>query len=159
MSPSSAHTLLRPARARASARSGFTLIEILVVVAIIALFATVVAVNVGGQVPKAQRTKAANDIATLESALDQFRIDNGFYPSTEQGLRALVEPPTVGRTARKFRDNGYIKRLPTDPWGNDYLYLAPGLNGEIDIFTYGPDGVARGDGDDADIGNWNLDEG
>lgn len=140
------------------AAAGFTLIEILVVVAIIAIFATVVAVNIGGEVPKAKITKARSDIATLESALDQFRIDNGFYPSTEQGLYALVEPPTVGRPARKFRDGGYIKRLPKDPWGEDYLYLSPGVRGEIDVFSYGPDLAQGGEGQDADIGNWNLDQ-
>lgn len=138
--------------------AGFTLIEILVVVAIIAIFATVVAINVGGEVPKAKITKTKSDIATLESALDQFRIDNGFYPSTEQGLGALVAPPTIGRPARKFRDGGYIKRLPRDPWDQDYLYLSPGVHGEIDIFSYGPDLAQGGEGLDADIGNWNLDQ-
>ena len=105
---------------------GFTLIEILVVVAIIAIFATAVAINVGGKVPEAKITKAKSDLQSLENAVEQFYMDNSFYPTTDQGLQALVAPPTVGRQARNFRDGGYIKRLPLDPWGMEYRYLSPG---------------------------------
>jgi general secretion pathway protein G len=135
---------------------GFTLIEILVVVAIIAIFATVVAVNVAGEVPKAKITKAKSDISAIESALDQYKMDNSVYPSTEQGLQSLLQPPSSGRVPRHFRDGGYIKRMPQDPWGNPYVYASPGVHGDVDIWSYGADGAPGGEGADAEVGNWNL---
>jgi len=135
---------------------GFTLIEILVVVAIIAIFATVVALNVSGEVPKAKITKAKSDIQSIESALDQYKMDNSFYPATEQGLQALIAPPTTGRVPKHYRDGGYIKRLPVDPWGNPYAYASPGVHGDIDIWSYGADGAPGGEGPDAEVGNWDL---
>ncbi len=137
---------------------GFTLIEILVVVAIIAIFATVVALNVSGEVPKAKITKAKSDIQSIESALDQYKMDNSVYPATDQGLQALLQPPATGRVPKHYRDGGYIKRLPQDPWGNPYLYASPGVHGDIDIWSYGADGAPGGEGTDAEIGNWNLTE-
>ncbi len=137
---------------------GFTLIEILVVVAIIAIFATVVALNVSGEVPKAKITKAKSDIQSIESALDQYKMDNSVYPATDQGLQALLQPPATGRVPKHYRDGGYIKRLPLDPWGNPYLYASPGVHGDIDIWSYGADSAPGGEGADAEIGNWNLTE-
>lgn len=135
---------------------GFTLIEILVVVAIIAIFATVVALNVSGEVPKAKVTKAKSDISAIESALDQYKMDNSVYPSTDQGIQSLIQPPAGGRVPKHYRDGGYIKRLPTDPWGNPYGYASPGVHGDVDIWSYGADGAPGGEGPDAEIGNWNL---
>jgi general secretion pathway protein G len=135
---------------------GFTLIEILVVVAIIAIFATVVALNVSGEVPKAKITKAKSDIQSIESALDQYKMDNSFYPTTDQGLQSLLNPSATGHAPRHFRDGGYIKRLPVDPWGNPYMYASPGVHGDVDIWSYGADGAPGGEGPNAEIGNWNL---
>ncbi len=132
---------------------GFTLIEIMVVVIIIGILAAIVAPNVIGRVDDAQITKARAEIANIEAALKMYRLDNFAYPTTEQGLEALVTKPN-DPNVRNWSEGGYMDRLPTDPWGNDYLYLNPGNNGEIDIYTLGRDGRPGGDDVDADIGNW-----
>lgn len=136
------------------AQSGFTLIEIMVVVIIIGLLAAVVLPNVLGVADDARVTKAKADIRGLESQLENYKLDNFYYPTTAQGLEALVSKPAGDPQPKHYRAGGYIKSLPTDPWGNPYQYLSPGAHGDVDIFTYGPDGVAGGDGED--IGNWNL---
>lgn len=133
--------------------SGFTLIEIMVVVIIIGLLAAIVAPQVIGRIDDAQITKAQADISAIEDAMKFYRLDNFTYPSTEQGIEALVRQPN-DPSIRNWKPGGYLDGLPTDPWGNEYLYLNPGNNGEIDIYTLGRDGRPGGEGIDADIGNW-----
>ncbi|KEQ18484.1 type II secretion system major pseudopilin GspG [Endozoicomonas numazuensis] len=134
-------------------QSGFTLIEIMVVIVILGVLASMVAPNVLGNKKKADQQKAVSDIVALENALDMYKLDNNHFPSTQQGLDSLVELPSGTPQPRNYRDNGYIRRLPQDPWGNDYLMQSPGEFGDVDIFSAGPDGQA---GSDDDIGNWNM---
>ncbi|RLV60782.1 type II secretion system protein GspG [Parashewanella curva] len=134
-------------------QQGFTLLEIMVVVVIIGLLAGLVLPNVLGNKEKADTQKAVADIVTLENALDMYKLDNGVYPTTEQGLEALVQAPTIDPEPRNYRDGGYLRRLPQDPWRHDYILVSPGEHGKIDVFSMGPDGQA---GTDDDIGNWNL---
>ena len=127
----------------------------MVVVIIIGILAAIVAPNVIGRVDDAQIIKAKADISNLENAMKFYRLDNFAYPSTEQGIEALVTKPT-DPNIRNWKAGGYIDRVPKDPWGNPYLYLNPGNNGEIDIYTLGADGTPGGDGLNADIGNWDV---
>ena len=140
---------------RARAQRGFTLIEIMVVVIIIGLLAAIVAPQVIGRVDDAQIEKAKADIRSIDSAMKFYRLDNFAYPSTEQGIDALVTKPN-DPSIRNWKTGGYLDRVPKDPWGNPYLYLNPGNNGEIDVYTLGRDGRPGGEGIDADIGNWNI---
>lgn len=126
----------------------------MVVVAIIGLLASLILPNVIGAGEQADRQKTITDIGQLENALDQYRLDNSRYPTTEQGLEALVREPTIDPMPRNYRRGGYIKRLPTDPWGAEYLMLSPGEHGDVDVFSAGPDAQA---GTEDDIANWNLD--
>ena len=134
-------------------QQGFTLLEIMVVVVILGLLAAMVLPNVLGNKEKADVQKTVADIVSIENALDMYKLDNGIYPTTEQGLEALVTAPTIDPEPRNYRDGGYLKRLPKDPWRNDYILLSPGEHGKIDVFSAGPSGQA---GTDDDIGNWNL---
>ncbi|HEY2807307.1 MAG TPA: type II secretion system major pseudopilin GspG [Steroidobacteraceae bacterium] len=135
---------------------GFTLIEIMVVVIIIGLMASLIVPAVIGQVDKAKITKAKGDIRALETALTMYRLDNSKYPTTDQGLTALVTQP-ADPTIKNWKPGGYLQRVSKDPWGNDYQYGNPGTHGkEYDLYTLGADGAPGGDGNDADIGNWNL---
>lgn len=136
-------------------QAGFTLIEIMVVVIILGILAAIVAPNVIGRIDDAQVTRVQQDLRGIESALKFYRLDNFVYPTTEQGLQALVTRP-ADPNIRNWKTGGYLDRLPKDPWGNEYQYQNPGQNSEIDIFTYGRDGRPGGEGIDADIGNWNL---
>lgn len=138
---------------RALRDDGFTLTEVLVTMAIIGLLATGVVLAVLPRLGDASVTKARSDIASYQSALELYRLDNFAYPSEEQGLEALVDAPN-GVDARRYPENGYIQRLQDDPWGNPYVYRNPGEFGEIDILSYGADGQEGGDGANADIGNW-----
>ncbi len=137
---------------------GFTLIEIMVVVVIIGLLAAVILPNVFGNVGKAQRTKAKSDIQALEGALTMYKLDNFKYPSTDVGLSALTQRPN-DPTVKNWREGGYVRRISNDPWGNPYQYIFPGTHGqEYDLYSFGADGQEGGDGENADIGNWNLDQ-
>lgn len=140
------------------AQRGFTLIEVMVVVVILGILAAVVVPRVMDRPDQARITKVQNDIRAMESALNLYRLDNFNYPTTEQGLRALVERPS-GDAARNWRNGGYIDRLQRDPWGNEYQYLRPGRdNREFDLYSLGADGRPGGTGANADIGNWNLED-
>ena len=127
-------------------QDGFTLIEIMVVLIIIAIMASFVVPSVINRPDQARFTKVKNDILTIESALDLYKLDNGIYPSNDEGLEALIED----------EDNLYLKRLPLDPWSEPYQYSNPGNNSKIDIFSLGADNQLGGNGNDKDIGNWNL---
>ena len=131
--------------------AGFSLLEIMIAVVIIGIMGTIVLLNVLPAQDQAMLQKARTDIATLEQALDAYRLDMREYPTSEQGLQALVEAP---RDAGNYREGGYVRRLQDDPWGNPYQYAYPGQHGMIDIYSLGADGREGGEGLDADIGNW-----
>ena len=135
-------------------QGGFTLIEIMVVVVILGILAAVVVPKIMDNPDKARIVKAKQDVRTMKSVLDLYKLDNFSYPSTDQGLQALVQKPSGSPEARNWKQGGYVDRLSKDPWGNDYQYLNPGVNGEIDVFSYGADGRPSGEGVNADIGNW-----
>jgi general secretion pathway protein G len=143
----------------ASARvRGFTLIEIMVVVVIIGLLAALVVPNLMGRVGQASVTKAKADVQAIETALTMYKLDNFNYPSSGAGLLALVQKPSDD-TAPNWRSGGYLKRIPRDPWGNEYQYAEPGTHGgEFDLYSFGADKQQGGEGENADIGNWNLDQ-
>ncbi len=135
---------------------GFTLIEVMVVVVILGILAAIVVPRLLDEPERARRTSAATQIRSFEEALGMFRLDNGYFPSTEQGLEALANQPTIGRIPTRYKEGGYIRRIPNDPWGNSYVYLSPGVHGDYDLLSYGADGQPGGEGDNADIANWNL---
>ncbi len=138
---------------------GFTLIELMVVVIILGILALYIGPKIMGEPEKAKRVKAKMDIASLETALKMYKLDSGVYPATEQGLQALIEAPESGVIPKKWRKGGYIEknRVPKDPWGNEFLYISPGLHGDFDIISFGLDGVPGGEGDDnKDINNWEI---
>lgn len=143
-----------PVSARRTGR-GFTLIEIMVVVVILGILAALVAPNVIRRIDDARVTKAQQDIRAYETALSLYRMDNFRYPTTDQGLQALVTRP-ADPSIKNWKDGGYIDELKKDPWGNDYLYISPGTHGEFDLYTLGADGQPGGEGADADIGNWAI---
>jgi general secretion pathway protein G len=136
---------------------GFTLIEILVVVTILGILAAIVVPRILERPEQARRTKATVDIKGIEESLGLFKLDNGFYPSTEQGLQALVVKPETGRIPSRYPENAYLKKIPVDPWGSPYAYLSPGVHDRYDIISYGADGEPGGEGNDADINSWELD--
>ncbi|HHQ40870.1 MAG TPA: type II secretion system protein GspG [Chromatiales bacterium] len=146
----------RPRAAGTRAR-GFTLIEVMVVVVILAILAAVLVPRIMDRPDEARIARARQDIRAIESALQLYRLDNYRYPTTEQGLEALVRKPSVPPEPPNWKPGGYLDRVPVDPWGRPYRYLHPGEHGEFDVFTYGADGRPGGEGADADIGNWNLD--
>lgn len=135
---------------------GFTLIEIMVVVVIMGIMAALVVPKLMGRADDARITAARQDISTIMQALKLYKLDNQHYPTTEQGLQALVSKPTGGPAANNWKTGGYLDKLPKDPWGNPYQFLSPGIKGEIDVFSLGADGQPGGVGNDADIGSWDL---
>lgn len=136
-------------------QKGFTLLEVMVVIVILGFLVSMVVPNIMGNQEKAKGQKTKADIAAIENALSMYKMDNYNYPTTEQGLEALVSETDIEPLPRNFLKGGYVKRLPQDPWGNDYQLLNPGENSDIDVFSMGPDGEA---GTEDDMGNWNLDE-
>ena len=141
-------------RYTASVQRGFTLIEIMVVVVIMGILAALIVPKLMGRTDDARVMAARQDISTLMQALKIYKLDTRRYPTTEQGLQALVVKPATG--ADGWKTGGYIDKVPKDPWGNAYQYLSPGIKGEIDVFSYGADGQPGGEGNDADIGSWDL---
>jgi general secretion pathway protein G len=161
---------MRPLRHILRSERGFTFIEIMVVVAILAILAALVVPRIMGRTDEAKRTAAKVQIRNIEGALQLYKLDNGVYPSTDQGLKALVEKPSVGVIPKKWKLGGYLPKLPEDPWGNPYKYQSPsqssglspgqspGLKAEYEIISLGTDGETGGQGINADITNWNLDK-
>ncbi len=141
---------------RSKPRNGFTLIEIMVVVVILAILAALIVPKIMSRPDEARAVAARQDISTILQALRLYRLDNLRYPTSEQGLAALVAPPTIAPLPTNWKAGGYLDRLPKDPWGNPYQYLNPGIRGEIDVFSFGADGLAGGQGTDADVGSWTL---
>jgi general secretion pathway protein G len=135
-------------------QAGFTLIEILVVVVILGILAALVVPRIMQRPDEARIIAAKNDIRAINSTLKLYRLDNGVYPSTDQGLLALVQKPETGNIPRNWKSGGYLDRLPKDPWGMEYQYLNPGIHGEIDVFSLGADNAPGGDGINADLGSW-----
>jgi len=142
------------ARRAAPADAGFSLLELMVVVVILSVLALVLVPRVIDRPDQARAARAQSDIAAISSAVNLYRLDNFRYPTSEQGLQALVTRPASDPVPANWASGGYMDRLPVDPWGAPYQYLAPGVHGDFDVFTYGADGTAGGDGADADIGSW-----
>lgn len=136
--------------------AGFTLIEVMVVVVIIAILGSIVIPKVMDKPDQARIAKAKQDIQAIESALNLYKLDNYSYPSTDQGLKALVEKPTGTPEAKHWKEGGYLSRVPMDPWDHPYHYLSPGVHGTVDIWSYGADNQPGGTGVNSDIGNWEL---
>lgn len=135
--------------------TGFTLIEIMVVVVILGILAALVVPKIMSRPDDAKVVAATHDISAVTQALKLYRLDNNSYPTTDQGLQALVQRPTAPPIPGNWKSGGYLDRLPKDPWGHEYQFLNPGLRGEIDVFSLGADGAAGGEGNNADIGSWN----
>ncbi len=135
---------------------GFTLIELMVVLVILGVLAAMIAPKIMDRPDEARIVAARQDIATLVQALKMYRLDNIRYPSTEQGLQALVTKPAIDPIPENWKSGGYLEKLPKDPWGNAYVYLNPGRHGDIDVISLGADGQTGGEGKDADIGSWML---
>ena len=137
-----------------SKQGGFSLIEILVVLVIMGLLISVVAPMVLNRADEARIQKVYADFKSIETALKIYRLDNYNYPTTEQGLQALIKPSSLTPLPRNFKKGGYLAEIPMDPWGRPYLYLSPGENSQVDIYTLGADGISGGDDQNADVGNW-----
>jgi general secretion pathway protein G len=137
-------------------QAGFTLIEIMVVVVILGILAALVVPQVMSRPDQAKVTVAQTDITAIGAALDMYKLDNGTYPSTQQGLEALVKKPAGNPQPKNWDQDGYLKKLPVDPWGNPYQYLSPGTKGKIDLYSLGADSKEGGEDNDSDIGNWSL---
>lgn len=135
-------------------QGGFTLIELIVVIVILGVLATMVVPKVMDRPDDARIAKAKQDIRAIQTALDLYKLDNFVYPTTDQSLEALVTKPSGSPEPKNWRNGGYMDRLPKDPWGSDYLFLSPGTRGTVDIYSYGADGRQGGEGANADIGNW-----
>jgi len=148
--------LNRKSKEKKHGSEGFTLIELMVVIVILGVLAGLIVPQFMDEPQKARVVKATMQMEGISTALKKFYIDNGFYPATEQGLEALVSKPTSGRTPKNYASSGYLPKLPKDPWGSNYIYIAPGKHGPFDLSSYGADGAAGGSDGDADINNWEL---
>ena len=139
---------------------GFTLIELMVVIVILGILVSFIAPKIMGRPDEAKQVKARVQIESLETAIKLYKLDSGIYPTTEQGLQALVEQPQTGTLPKKWRKGGYLEkgRVPKDPWGNEFIYLSPGAHGDYDIIAYGADGVPGGEEFDKDISSWEIEE-
>lgn len=137
-------------------KEGFTLIELMVVIVILGILAGLIVPQFMDEPQKARVVKAKLQMESISTALKKFYIDNGFYPTTEQGLDALVSKPTSGRTPKNYASSGYLPKVPDDPWGGQYIYLCPGKHGPFDLISYGADGAAGGTDNDADVNSWEL---
>jgi len=139
---------------------GFTLIELMVVIVILGILVSFIAPRLMGRPDEAKQVKARVQIESLETAIKLYKLDSGIYPATEQGLQALVEQPQTGTLPKKWRKGGYLEkgRVPKDPWGNEFVYLSPGVHGDYDIISYGADGVPGGEEFDKDINSWGIEE-
>jgi len=137
---------------------GFTLIELMVVIVILGILAGLIVPRIMGRPEEAKQLKAKMQIESLETALKLYKLDNGMYPDTEQGLQALIEEPETGIVPKNWRKQGYLEkgRLPKDPWGNEFVYLSPGTHGDYDIISYGADGVPDGEDKNRDINSWEI---
>ncbi|MDA8168516.1 MAG: type II secretion system major pseudopilin GspG [Nitrospiraceae bacterium] len=144
--------------AAAGNKKGFTLLEILVVVFILGILASIVAPKIMGRTDDAKVAEAKVQIKNIETGLKLYKLDNGSYPTTEQGLQALIEQPSTGQAPQHYRQGGYLeqKKLPLDPWGNSYVYTCPGTHGDFDLLSLGADGKEGGEGYDKDITNWEM---
>jgi len=141
-----------------SGNLGFTLIELMVVIVILGILAAMIVPRIMGRPEEAKQLKARMQIESLETSLKLYKLDNGTYPTTEQGIQALVEPPETGIQPKNWRKGGYIEKgkIPKDPWGSAYVYLCPGINGDFDIISYGADNVPEGEDKNKDINNWEI---
>lgn len=139
---------------------GFTLIELMVVIVILGILVSFIAPRLMGRPDEAKQVKARVQMESLETAIKLYKLDNGIYPTTEQGLQALVEQPQTGTVPKKWRKGGYLEKgkVPKDPWGNEFVYLSPGAHGDYDIIAYGADGVPGGEEFNKDINSWEIDE-
>ncbi len=146
------------AQRRVYSNKGFTLIELMVVIVILGILAGMIVPRIMDRPEEARRTKAAVQIQSIEQALKLYKLDNGQYPTTEQGLLALVEAPSTGKLAKNWRKGGYLEKgkVPMDPWEQEFIYICPGLHVDFDLSSYGPDGEAGGEETDADINNWEI---
>jgi general secretion pathway protein G len=153
--PRSFDSRLRSLRTAARRAAGFTLIEIMVVIVILGILAAIIVPNMFSKPDEARVVAAKSDIKNIEAALNMYKLDNFYYPSTSQGLEALVTKPSGDPPAKNWRQP-YLPRMPKDPWGNPYIYIQPGQHGEFDLMSYGRDGKPGGEGPDADIGNWDV---
>lgn len=135
---------------------GFTLIELMVVIVILGILAGMIVPRIMDRPDEARRTKAEVDIGAISQALKLYKLDNGKYPTTDQGLQALIEPPSTGKLAKNWRDGGYLDKnaVPKDPWDNDFIYISPGLHGDFDLMSYGADNEPGGEDMNADINSW-----
>lgn len=140
----------------AAGRRGFTLIELMVVIVILGILAGLIVPRIMSRPEQAKKLKARMQIESISTALKLYKLDSGSYPTTEQGLQALVEQPTSGNVPKNWRQGGYLEkgRVPKDPWGNEFVYLSPGIHDDFDIIAYGADGAAGGEDNDADINSW-----
>jgi general secretion pathway protein G len=147
---------MHPLPTRRAPTRGFTLIEILVVIVILGVLAALIVPNVISRPDEARATVARSDIAAIMSALKLYRLDNQRYPTNEQGLAALVAKPEQPPVPANWKPGGYLEKMPKDPWGRPYVYLSPGVRGEVEVMSFGADGQTGGSGPDADIGSWDL---